>query len=67
MGQEVMRRKIRRFYVFRCCPGHWVVEITVGFEGNYEHYYANCESWAEAYDYALTTAKKWRYPEGWYA
>lgn len=38
----------------------WVVEITRGYAGNYEHEYTYWESWRTAYDAALRVARAWR-------
>lgn len=59
-------RKVRRFWVYCVYPGRlWGLEVTWGFEGNYEHEYFYGSSWQEMYDQALRIAKTWRYPEGW--
>lgn len=59
-------KKITRFRVYCLYPRCvWGLEITHGFEGNYEHEYLYFSTWRRAYDHAFNTAKRWRYPEGW--
>lgn len=41
-------------------PGLWEVEITRGFEGNYEHEYTYWDTWRDAYQYAYGVVKGWR-------
>jgi hypothetical protein len=61
------RTKIRRFWIYRCCPRHWIVEVLRGYTGNYEYSYAHFLTWSEAFNWAWSIAKTWRYPEGWMA
>ena len=46
--------------VYRVCPGAWAAIITHGYGGNYEHEYAICNTWRQAFDWAYRQVKRWR-------
>lgn len=46
--------------VFKPEGGRWMIIVTRGYEGNYEHEYRYALTWREAFDYAYSSVKDWR-------
>lgn len=44
----------------RVHPEVWMVEITLGFEGNYEQEYTFWDTWRDAHQYAYGVVSRWR-------
>lgn len=46
--------------VIRTYPGTWLVVVTRGYSGNYEHEYTYWDTWRDAHQHAYETVKRWR-------
>lgn len=53
-------RRAKKPRICRSYANEWCVEITRGFEGNYEHEYTFWDTWRDAQQFAYETVKRWR-------